>query len=315
MGLGFTALKKIPGKIFGHLWDNKLKIFIYSLLTTTLATSVGLYENYIYQVRNGEGYILTERSGRRVPIIKEGWYFRVPVVTGLDGPIKIFMQQVYLDGKEEPHPIIAKGDYILNASAVTFMQVTDLYKYIVLNVDSKRMLQNKLDSIIGYQLRQSEPIDLLHKSDTVANTIDKLLKASSIEKEFGIKIGSFNILKATLIDKVVEANAEKQKIVADEEGRLAAVEKKVEGINKLTEAEVNRYSKLMEVVDPQTSEEKVALLNYINNLIKWDTIVKRPADTTWIITEGENKPVISFGKNYRDDISKKLKGLEDLIKN
>lgn len=317
MGLVSTAFKKIPGKALGYLWDRKLKIFVYSLLTSALTMGVGLYAKDIYQVRSGEGYILTERSGKRIPMTMEGWYFRVPVVTGLEGPIKLFKQQVYLDGKEEPHPIIAKSDYVLNASAVTFMQVTDLYKYSVLNVDSKRMLQNKLDSIIGYQLRQTEPVDLLHKSDAVAKTIDGLLKSSSVEKDFGIKIDSFNILKATLIDKVIEANAEKQKIVAEEEGRLAATEKKVEGINKLTQAEVNRYNELKRVVNPQTSEEKEALLNYINNLIKWDTIVKRPGDTTWIITEGENKPnlgIIPNSNKKTDHTDKKIRDLESIIR-
>lgn len=315
MGLGFTALKKIPGKIFGYLWDNKLKIFIYSLLTATLTTGGGLYANHIYQVKTGEGYILTEKSGNRVSVTKEGWYYRYPLVTGLEGPIKLFNQSIYFDGKEEPHETIAQGDYVLNASGVTFIEIVNLYQFAVLNVNSKKMLQNKLDSIIGYHLRRAEPDALLHSSDAIAMTIEGILKSSTIEKDFGVKIKSFNLLKTALIDKVVQANAEKQGILAKAEGRLEETRKDITAINEMVQARANEYKTLENEFKPQTPEEKVAILNYITLLRKYQTMDKRAGDNTWITSEGEGRPLIGLNSNKGNpELKKRIKDLEDLLK-
>ncbi len=314
MGLGLQALKKTPAKILGYLWDHKGKIIVISLGLSAFATGVSSYWQHIYQVKTGEGYILTERSGKKIPVVKEKWYFRTPFVTGLEGPIKLFNQQVYLDGKEEPHEIIAKDDYVLNASAVTFIEIEDLYKFGVLNVDGKKMLQNKLDSIIGYQLRQISPNELIHNSSSVASNIYKVLESSTIEKDFGIKIKSFNLLKTSYIDKVVQANADKQRLQAESEGRFAAAQKEAETINKIAQAGVDEYQKFESAVNPKTIEEKIALLNYLNNRQKWKALRERPNDNTWIITEGENKPFIGMDPNMSAETRKKIKSLEDALR-
>lgn len=314
MGLGLQALKKTPAKILGYLWDHKGKIIVGSLGFAAFASMTSLYFKQVYQVKTGEGYILTEKSGKKVPVVKEKWYFRAPFVTDLEGPIKLFNQSVYLDGKQDPHEVIAKDDYVLNASAVTFIEIEDLYKFLVLNVDGKKMLQDKLDSVIGYQLRQTIPNELIHKTDTVAGNIYSILKLSSIEKDFGIKIKSFNLLKTSYIDKVVQANADKQRLQAESEGRFAAAQKEAETINKIAQAGVDEYRKFESAVNPKTIEEKIALLNYLNNRQKWKALRERPNDNTWIITEGENKPVIGMDPNMSAETRKRIKNLEDSLK-
>src|SRR3989338_6772496 len=140
----------------------------------------GAMAEWYYQIPTGYGRILTQRDGKRVPITEEGWKFRLPLVTSLSNTFPLMNQPIYYEGKEEAHEVIAKGDYVLNASVVMFYRITNLDQFAIRNLDGglegrqvtpRKMLGNKLDAIVRDYIQRTHPQDLIHDREVVSKNI------------------------------------------------------------------------------------------------------------------------------------------------
>ena len=202
----------------------------------------------VFRINTGQGAIVTHLNGKKDATTKEGWHFIIPLFESyVKYPIvndyEYFPSQQTLQGAGGENvgvsgvEINAKDDTVVDVSAITFFDRTDLFQWGVKNVDPDTQFDRALSGIIRDIIQQSETIDILHNREKLEKIIFDKMKSSEIEKQFGVKITKFQLQHTSYRDEVVKANAHKQALNLEAEGRLDASRKDAESIKIRADAE------------------------------------------------------------------------------
>lgn len=300
------------------------------LITGAIAGSLFAITNpwgkWVYQVKTNYGVVITEADGDRIAIDEPGWYGRFPFLSTYESEFPLANQLIFLHGKTQPHEVITKDGVVIMAAASTFYSIKDLRQYAIENVreeikvldsittlrsgesgesqkdflvNPKEMIGRTLDSIIGAYIQKTEPKRMIHDRSAVEKEIFQVILDSGISERYGIELNSFNFTGTNYIPKVVEANANRQALEANAEGRKAAAEIDKKAIETLAEADAQSYNIIEKAINPNTPEEKERSWNLFRDLIKYRTIKDKGGDTVWVLPDSSSPaPVFQPKKQY-----------------
>ncbi len=284
-----------------------------SAILVPIGGAVSLWANWIYQVKTNYGVVETQGlDGKRVAVTEEGWHARVPLLSAYEGEYKLANQMVFLHGETEPHKVITRGAVVIEAAAATFYEIEDLRQYAIENmkgemslnenigrgqkgqfsITPRHMIRQTLDSIITGIIQKTDPKKLIEKRAEVEKIVLAAIHESNLSKNFGIKFNGFRFTHAGYVNKVVEANAEKQALVAVAEGKMAAAKIDKKTIETLANADATNYRIFRKELNPQTPTEEKQVRKLFLEMIKYRTLKDRSGDTIWMLNEGNSlKPV------------------------
>ncbi len=248
-----------------------------------------------YRIDTGEGAILTEFSGNKVPITDVGWKFRTPLMTDLQKHSivnnNIYFPSNYLELESKfegdsqagaiGFDIKTTDDKVVDTGAVMSYEIVDLVQFGVMNTHPIEQLQKAFDSVTFNYLQAQSSEKITNQIQIVNEEGLKQLKESSIEKQFGIKINSFSLLRPTFTKIALDALAEKQAIQAKSEGELNAAKNRAEAIETIARAQKNQADILKNVPQEQ--------LDFNAKLALYDTL-KGQQNVIWVIPSGQ--PVV-----------------------
>lgn len=248
-----------------------------------------------YRIDTGEGAILTEFSGNKVSIIDVGWKFRTPLMTDLQKYSivnnNIYFPADYLELENKfkgdsqagaiGFDIKTTDDKVVDTGAVMSYEIVDLIQFGVMNTHPIEQLQKAFDSVTFNYLQAQSSEKITNQIQVVNEEGLKQLKESIIEKQFGIKINSFSLLRPTFTKIALDALAEKQAIQAKSEGELNAAKNRAEAIETIAKAQKNQADILKNVPQEQ--------LDFNAKLALYDTL-KGQTNVIWVIPSGQ--PVV-----------------------
>ncbi len=248
-----------------------------------------------YRIDTGEGAILTEFSGNKVPVTEVGWKFRTPLMTDLQKYSivnnNIYFPADYLELENKfkgdsqagaiGFDIKTTDDKVVDTGAVMSYEIVDLIQFGVMNTHPIEQLQKAFDSVTFNYLQAQSSEKITNQIQLVNEEGLKQLKESSIEKQFGIKINSFSLLRPTFTKIALDALAEKQAIQAKSEGELNAAKNRAEAIETIAKAQKNQADILKNVPQEQ--------LDFNAKLALYDTL-KGQQNVIWVIPSGQ--PVV-----------------------
>lgn len=251
----------------------------------------------VFRIDQGQGAIITHIGGNKEAITSIGWHFLIPFFEGyrkypvvndyLYFPSTMTLQgaggeDVGVSGVE----INANDDTVVDVSAVTYFNRVDLVQWGVKNVDPDTQFDRAVSGIIRNVVQTSSAKDILHNRDAVASEIFDRLKSSGIESQFGVTITLFILEHTSYIDKVVQANGDKQALNLLAEGRLDASKKDAEAIRITADAEAYKAN-LLNTYSP-------TVLQYMQNIELYTVLKSRTGDLTWVVPAGmSSMPVLT----------------------
>jgi regulator of protease activity HflC (stomatin/prohibitin superfamily) len=280
-----------------------------------------LWGKWVYQVRTNYGVVVTSYDGERKAIKEAGWHVRTPFLSTYEGEYAMANQMAFLNGKSHPHEVITKGGRVIVAAASTFYSIKNLKQYAIENVKEdmevierrmsqssgmvdqhatfsnspKEMIRRTLDSIIGAHIQKTEDHRILYDRAKVEEEILSEIKKSELTKKYGIKVNEFKFTETHPLQKVVEANAQRQTLKTVAEGKLEAAKIQKKTIETLAEADAAKYKTLEKALNPKTAEEKRKAWELFQSLRMYESI--KNGSPVWVMPNGQSpSPVYSPGK-------------------
>lgn len=242
-----------------------------------------------FRINTGEGMIITHLGGNKDAMTDVGWHFVIPVLEGYQR-YPIVNDYIYFPseatakgaGGEEVGvsgvEINAKDDTVVDVSAITYFDRTDLYQWGVKNVDPDTQFERAVSGIIRNVIQTSDAIDILHNREAVAAEIFAKIQSSGVEKQYGVRITGFTLQHSSYIDEVVKANAHKQALSLEAEGRLNAAQMDAQAIR--IRADAGAYQADLLKSYPES------VLSYMANIELYSTMKSRTGDVVWITPTG-----------------------------
>ena len=243
----------------------------------------------IFRINTGQGAIVTHIGGNKDATTRVGWHFVIPFFESYK-KYPVVNDYIYfptgltktggggegigVSGVE----INAKDDTVVDVSAITFFDRTDLFQWGVKNVDPDVQFDRAVSGIIRDIIQTSSASDILHDRPKVEQEIYTKLKSSNIETQYGVAITKFQIQHSSYIDEVVKVNAHKQALGLEAEGRLDASRKDAEAIKIKADAE-NYKANLL-------SKYSEASLSYMAQIELFNTLRSRATDVVWVDPSG-----------------------------
>ncbi len=248
-----------------------------------------------YRIDTGEGAILTEFSGNKIPITEVGWHWRAPLLTDVDRYSvvnnNIYFPSDYLEletifqGDKQAgaigFDIKTTDDKVIDTGAVMAFQINNLIQFGVLNTRPTEQLQKAFDAIVFNYLQSQTSEKITVEITTVNQELYQKLKDSDMEEQFGIKINSVSLLRPTFTKIALDALAEKQAIQAKAEGELNAAKNRAEAIETIAKAQKNQADMLKNV--------PVEQLDFNAKLALYETL-KGNQNVIWVIPQ--NQPIV-----------------------
>jgi len=248
-----------------------------------------------YRIDTGQGAILTEANGNKVPIVDVGWHSRTPLLTDLDKysivnnniyfPADYLTLESSFTGDKQTGSIgidiKTTDDKVIDTGAVMSFEIVDLIQFGVKNTNPQEQLQKAYDAIIFNYLQSQASEKITTEITTVNEELFQKLKGSNIEKQYGIKINSVSLLRPTFTKIALDALAEKQAIQAKSEGELNAAKNRASAIELIAKAQKNQAEILKNVPQEQ--------LDFNAKLALYDTL-KGQSNVVWVIPSGQ--PVV-----------------------
>lgn len=263
---------------------------LFILLTVLIVALLGSY-----RIDTGQGAILTEVNGNKIPITDVGWHTRTPLLTDLDKYSvvnnNIYFPQDYIEleskfqGDKQAgaigFDIKTTDDKVIDTGAVMSFEIVDLIQFGVRNTNPQEQLQKAYDAVV-FNYLQSQPSEKI-TSEIASVNIELLqkIRESNIEEQFGIKINSVSLLRPTFTKIALDALAEKQAIQAKSEGELNAAKNRAEAIETIARAQKSQADILKNVPQEQ--------LDFNAKLALYDTL-KGQQNVVWVIPSGQ--PVV-----------------------
>lgn len=252
----------------------------------------------IFRIDQGQGAIVTHIGGNKETITAVGWHFLIPIFEGyrkypVVNDYLYFPSSLTLNGAGGENvgvsgvEINANDDTVVDVSAITYFDRVDLVQWGVNNVDPDTQFDRAVSGIIRNVIQTSSASDILHSRDAVAKKIFDMLKSSGIEAQYGVKITDFSLQHTSYIDEVVKANAHKQALNLEAEGRLDASRKDAEAIKITADAEAYKANLL------NTFGENV--LQYMQNIELYTALKSRSGDLVWVVPAGMSSMPILQG--------------------
>lgn len=243
----------------------------------------------VFRIDQGQGAIITHIGGNKEAVVSVGWHFLLPFLESYKkypvvNDYLYFPSDLTLNGAGGAGvgvsgvEINAIDDTVVDVSAITYFDRTDLVQWGVNNVDPETQFDRAVSGIIRNVIQTSSAEDILHSRDAVAKKIFDTIKASGIEAQYGVRITSFSLQHTSYIDEVVKANAHKQALNLEAEGRLDASKKDADAIKITADAEAYK-AKLLDAYSP-------TVLQYMQNIELYTVLKGRAGDVTWVIPAG-----------------------------
>jgi len=248
-----------------------------------------------YRIDTGQGGILTETGGNKVAVIDVGWHSRTPMLTDLD-KYSIVNNNIYFpsdyislesnfQGDKQSgaigFDIKTTDDKVIDTGAVMSFEIVDLIQFGVKNTNPQEQLQKAFDALVFNYLQSQSSEKITSQITTVNEELLQQIKASNIEKQFGLKINSVSLLRPTFTKVALDALSEKQAIQAKSEGELNAAKNRAAAIETIAQAQKNQADILKNVPQEQ--------LDFNAKLALYDTLKGSP-NTIWVIPAGQ--PVV-----------------------
>lgn len=167
----------------------------------------------VYRINTGEGGILTDVGGNRVPITSVGWHYKVPLLTSFDS-YSVVNNRIYfpsdlieletqfqadkvsgsigLDIKTSDNKVVDTGGMVQYT-------IVDLFQYGVMNTNPTEQLQKTIDGEFFKVLqsrKQSSDI-IINDQGAVESSILDGLKSTGIEQQYGIKFTKVQLIRPT----------------------------------------------------------------------------------------------------------------------
>lgn len=259
-------------------------IFVIFILVVIMV--IGLLGTY--RISTGEGAILTEVDGDKVPVTDVGWHTRFPILSDLtkysivNNNIYFPSDYIVLENQFTADKqagaigfdIKTTDDKVVDVGAVMSYEIVDLIQFGVKNTNPYEQLQKAYDATV-FNYLQSQSSDKITSQVTIVNAeLLQKLKESNIEEQFGIKLNSVSLLRPTFTKIALDALAEKQAIQAKSEGELNAARNRAEAIETIAKAQKNQSDILKNVPQEQ--------LNFNAKLALYDTL-KGQQNVIWVI--------------------------------
>lgn len=243
----------------------------------------------IFRIDQGQGAIITHIGGDKQAVISVGWHFLIPFFESykkypIVNDYLYFPSDLTLNGAGGSGvgvsgvEINAIDDTVVDVSAITYFDRVDLVQWGVKNVDPDTQFDRAVSGIIRNVIQTSSASDILHNRDAVAGKIFDMLNSSGIELQYGVRITGFSLQHTSYIDEVVKANAHKQALNLEAEGRLDASKKDAESIKITADAEAYKAN-LLNSFSP-------TVLQYMQNIELYTVLKGRTGDVTWVIPAG-----------------------------
>jgi hypothetical protein len=277
---------KGEGEVFGAI----IVFILFILFVGVIVTLLG-----VYRIDTGQGAILTDSNGNKVPIIDVGWHTRMPLLTDVSKysivnnniyfPADYLNLETTFTGDKQTGSIgidiKTTDDKVIDTGAVMSFEIVDLIQFGVKNTNPQEQLQKAYDAIIFNYLQSQASEKITTEITTVNEELLQKLKGSKIEEQFGIKINSVSLLRPTFTKIALDALAEKQAIQAKSEGELNAAKNRAAAIETIAQAQKNQADILKNVPQEQ--------LDFNAKLALYDTLKGQP-NVIWVIPSGQ--PVV-----------------------
>lgn len=267
-----------------------VKIGAAVLLILVLGAFLWLFGTY--RVEQGQGGILTNSDGSKTAINEYGWKYRTPFLTGFEthslvnnniyfpADLLELEQKFQSDNQAGAIGIDVKtlDDKVIDTGAVMSFEIVDLIQFGVKNTRPYEQLQKAFDGVT-FDYLQSQTAEKLTAEITKSNAEAlAALKASGIEKQFGIRINSFSLIRPTFTKKALDGLAEKQSIQAISEGKLNAARNEALGIEAIANAMKNQ-SDILKNIPPEQMQFNAKMALYGN--------LKGQSNVIWVVPEGQ----------------------------
>lgn len=249
-----------------------------------------------YRLDTGQGAIFTSKGGEKIAQTETGWYSRFPMLTDVE-KYSIVNNNIYfpenyieIEGKFKGdsqtgsigYDIKTTDDKVIDTGAVMSFEIVDLVQFGVMNTNPKEQLQKAFDSVTFNYLQSQSSGKLTNEIMSVNTEGLAALKTSNIEKQFGIKINTFSLLRPTFTKIALDALAEKQAIQAKSEGELNAAKNRAEAIETIAKAQKNQADILKNVPQEQ--------LDFNAKLALYDTLKGQP-NVIWVIPSNQQMTI------------------------
>jgi regulator of protease activity HflC (stomatin/prohibitin superfamily) len=204
----------------------------------------------IYRLNTGEGAIYTSVNGVKTPITAVGIGLKIPLFTTMDYYStvnqNIYFPQDYISLEQQfkgdaqsgavGFDIKTTDDKVVDVGAKMEFQIIDAVQYGVMNTNPAEQLQKAFDAIVFNYLQTLDSNIIINDIENVNSALLGKLHASNIEKQYGIQINNFALLRPTYTKKALDAMSEKQAIQAVAEGKLNAADSEAKAIEKIANA-------------------------------------------------------------------------------
>lgn len=252
----------------------------------------------VYRLNTGEGAIITQVNGEKVPVTEVGWGVRVPFFTSMDTYStvnrNIYFPSDYIQLEEKftsdaqsgavGFDIKTTDDKVVDVGAVMEYQIIDLVQYGVMNRNPEQQLQKAFDAAVFNHLQSLPSEKIINQIETVNVELAEKVHASGIEEKFGIKVSTVSLLRPTYTKKALDAMSEKQAIQAVAEGKLNAANSEAQAIEIVANA-MKKQSDILANI-PENQLDFNAKMTLYNNL-------KGQPNVVWVIPAGQPVTVVS----------------------
>lgn len=203
-----------------------------------------------YRIDTNEGAILTTSGGEKVIITKVGWSSRMPILTSLDRytltnqniyfPADYLDQELKFSGDSQSgaigFDIKTVNNKVVDVGVKMSFRIVNLYQWGVMNRNPQEMFQKKFDAIT-FNYLQTQTDDTIINNMTTTNTeLCRVIKLSSIEKDFGVSVDCPELLRATYTKIGIDALSNKQATIELSEGKLIAAKNEADATRTLADA-------------------------------------------------------------------------------
>lgn len=211
-----------------------------------------------YRIDTNEGAILTTSGGEKIPITKVGWSSRMPILTDLNrwslANQNVYFPSDYLQLEQKyagdsqsgaiGFDIKTSNNKVVDVGVKMTFRIVDLYQWGVMNQAPMEMFQKKFDAITFNYLQTQEDDKIINNMAQTNAEMCTVVKASSIEKEFGVKVDCPELLRATYTKIGIDALSNKQATIEISEGKLIAANNEADATRTMANATQYQMEKL-----------------------------------------------------------------------
>jgi len=258
------------------------------LLIVVIAMALGSY-----RVETGRGVILTESNGERVAVTDVGWHTKIPILASIEEyslvSNNLYFPADYLELEQKFQgdkqtgaigiDIKTPDGKVLDVGVVMKYKIVDLFQFGVMNAFPLEQLQKDFESVASGMLQSQLSDVTTEQLDTTAKAVYAKLKASNMEKQYGIEITGAEMVRSTYTQTALAALAEKQAIQARSEGELNAAKNRAAAIELIANAQKKQADILSSVPKEQ--------LDFNAKLTLYDAL-KGNQNVIWVIPEGQS---------------------------